>query len=175
MCNSISNYLTKVKWKLRPKNSLVAKVLLPTSALICLPSAAWALQTHPAPEGLYAHMLAHVFFIVTLGIFTYWLQSTGLVRQRGWRLIQISCFMFILWNLDTFTVHWIEHTMTRDMFITTGLDWSKKLLMTGGWRSWLYYLGKFDHLICVPAILFLLMGLRHLYKETGTAQLAQHE
>ena len=175
MYHFIGNNLTRVKWRLRPNKYFVAKVLLPTSALICLPRVAWALQTHPAPEGLYAHMLAHVFFIVTLGIFTYWLHSTGLVKHRGWRLIQISCFMFILWNLDTFTVHWIEHTMTRDMFITTGLDWSQRLAMTGGWRSWAYYLGKFDHLLCVPAILFLLMGLRHLYRETGTARLAQHE
>ncbi|MGD8255752.1 MAG: hypothetical protein PVJ11_00240 [Syntrophobacterales bacterium] len=161
--------------KTAQQNTMWAKIFTLFCFFILLPKAAWALQTHPAPEGLYAHMLAHVFFIVTLGIFTYWLHSTGLVRQRGWRLIQISCFMFILWNLDTFTVHWIEHTMTRDMFITTGLDWSKRLAMTGGWRSWVYYFGKFDHLLCVPAILFLLMGLRRLYKETGTARLAGHE
>ena len=164
-----------MKWKIRHKNYLVRNVLLPTLALICLPKAAWALQTHPAPEGLYAHMLAHVFFIVTLGIFTYWLHTTGLVRQRGWRLIQISCFMFILWNLDTFTVHWIEHTMTKDMFITAGLDWSTRLAMTGGWRSWVYYFGKFDHLLCVPAMLFLVFGLRDLYMQAGIEGLAQHE
>ena len=161
--------------KTTKQHTMWAKTLTLCCFFVFWPGAAWALQTHPAPEGLYAHMLAHVFFIVTLGIFTYWLHSTGLVRERGWRFIQLSCFMFILWNLDTFTVHWIEHTMTKDMFITTGLDWSQRLAMTGGWRSWVYYLGKFDHLLCVPAILLLLMGLRHLYKETGTAGLAKHE
>jgi hypothetical protein len=120
-------------------------------------------------------MLAHLFFIATLGIFTYWLQATGLVRERGWRLIQISCLLFILWNLDTFTVHWIEHAMTKDMFITTGLDWSKRFSINGGWRSWVYYFGKFDHLLCVPAMLFLLFGLRNLYKQAGTVGLSQHE
>ena len=110
------------------QQSIWAKIfLLGCYSIIFSPKAAWALQTHPAPEGLYAHQLAHLFFIATLGIFTYWLHSTGLVRERGWRLIQISCFMFILWNLDTFTVHWIEHTVTRDMFIDTGLDWSQRL------------------------------------------------
>ena len=157
------------------QNTMWARILLLGCCLLLWPAAAWALQTHPAPEGLYGHQLAHVFFIVSMGFFTYWLQTTGLVRQRGWRSLQISCFLFILWNLDTFTVHWLEHTMTKDMFVTTGLDWSKKLAMTEDWRSWVYYFGKFDHLLCVPAILFLLMGLRHLYKEAGTARLAQHE
>jgi hypothetical protein len=120
-------------------------------------------------------MLAHLFFIATLGIFTYWLHTTGLVRERGWRLIQLSCFMFILWNLDTFTVHWLEHTMTKDTLITTGLDWSQRLAITGGWRSWLYYLGKFDHLLCVPAMLFLVFGLRDLYRQAGTEGLSPHE
>jgi hypothetical protein len=83
--------------------------------------------------------------------------------------------MFILWNLDTFTVHWIEHTLTKDMFVTTGLDWSQRLSMTAGWRSWLYYFGKFDHFLCVPAILFLLMGLRRLYRQAGAERLSQYE
>lgn len=115
-------------------------------------------------------MLAHLFFIVTLAIFTYWLHTTGLVRDRGWRLIAVSCLMFILWNLDTFTVHWLEHSMSQGAFVTAGLDWSHRLAMTGGWRSWVYYFGKFDHLLCVPAILFLLMGLHRLYEQAKTAR-----
>jgi hypothetical protein len=157
------------------QNTLWAKIFFFGGCLMFWPRAAWALQTHPAPEGLYAHMLAHLFFIATLGIFTYWLHTTGLVRERGWRLIQLSCFMFILWNLDTFTVHWLEHTMTKDTLITTGLDWSQRLAITGGWRSWLYYLGKFDHLLCVPAMLFLVFGLRDLYRQAGTEGLSPHE
>ncbi len=157
------------------KNTNWAKTFSLCCFFIFWPRAAWALQTHPAPEGLYAHMLAHLFFIATLGIFTYWLQTTGLVRERGWRLIQFSCLMFILWNLDTFTVHWIEHTLTSELFITTGLDWSQRLSMTGGWRSWVYYIGKFDHLLCVPAMLFLLFGLRELYRRADTEGFSHHE
>jgi hypothetical protein len=162
-------------FKTSRQNTILVKIFTLCCFFMFWPREAWALQTHPAPEGLYAHMLAHLFFIATLVIFTYWLQTTGLVRERGWRLIQISCFMFILWNLDTFAIHWIEHTMTRDMFITTGLDWSQGLSMSGGWRSWVYYFGKFDHFLCVPAILFLLMGLRSLYRQVGTLRLTQHE
>jgi hypothetical protein len=156
-------------------NTVLATLFTLCCFYVFAPRTAWALQTHPAPEGLYAHQLAHLFFIATLAIFTYWLQTTGLVRQRGWRLIQLSCFMFILWNLDTFTVHWVEHTMTRDMFIDTGLDWSGRLVLTGGWRSWVYYFGKFDHLLCVPAMLFLVFGLRNLYRQAGAERFSQHE
>jgi len=157
------------------QQSIWAKVFSFCCLFVFSPRAAWALQTHPAPEGLYAHMLAHLFFIATLGIFTYWLQTTRLVRQRGWRLIQLSCLMFILWNLDTFTVHWVEHTLRSEFFITTGLDWSRRLSMTGGWRSWVYYLGKFDHLLCVPAMLLLLFGLRDLYRRAGAEGFSHHE
>ena len=157
------------------KNNNWAKIFSLCCLFIFSPRAAWALQTHAAPEGLYAHMLAHLFFIATLGIFSYWLQTTGLVRERGWRLIQLSCLMFILWNLDTFTVHWIEYTLTNEFFTTTGLDWSQRLSMVGGWRSWLYYFGKFDHLLCVPAMLLLLFGLRDLYRQAGNKGLSQHE
>ena len=153
----------------------LGRIVLVACLLGLWPNCAWALQTHPSPEGLYAHLLAHLFFIATLGVFIYWLQSTQLAKERGWRLIQLSCLLFILWNLDTFTVHWLEHTMAGDMFVTTGLDWSKRLALTAGWRSWIYYFGKFDHLFCVPAIIFLLRGLRQLHRQAAVAQLSSHD
>jgi phosphoglycerol transferase MdoB-like AlkP superfamily enzyme len=148
------------------------EIFLIVFCLLLWPGSAWALQVHPAPEGLYAHQLAHLFFIASLGMFAYWLQSARLVRQRGWRLIQISCFLFILWNMDTFAIHWLEYSITREMFISSGLDWSSSLVLNGDWRNWAYYFGKFDHLLCVPAILFLLAGLRNLcHNEMNVRQL----
>ncbi len=32
------------------------------------PGLAWSFQSHPASEGLYVHQLAHVFFMVAMGI-----------------------------------------------------------------------------------------------------------
>ena len=105
-----------------------------------------------------------------MGILAYWLQANRLVAEKGWRHIQVSCLLFILWNLDTLTVHWIEHTATRDMIRVIGLDWSKHLIMTGDWRTWIYYFGKFDHVVLVPAILALLSGLRHFYRAAESRQ-----
>jgi hypothetical protein len=33
------------------------------------------------------------------------------------------------------------------------------------WLSTVYYLAKLDHLLCVPAMIFLMLGLRHMLKE----------
>ncbi|MGO9568708.1 MAG: hypothetical protein ACLP5H_14320, partial [Desulfomonilaceae bacterium] len=59
--------------------SLTASIVFCT---ILSPGLAWAFQSHPAPEGLYAHQLAHVLFIVAMGILAYWLQVNNFVQQR---------------------------------------------------------------------------------------------
>jgi hypothetical protein len=45
--------------------------------------------------------------------------------------------------------------------------WQIRVIAAGG-RTWLaaaYYLAKLDHLLCVPAMVFLMLGLRHMLKE----------
>ncbi len=88
------------------------------------PEVAWAFQSHPAPEGLYVHQLAHVIFSVAMGILAYWLQVNSFVQQRGWRLIQISCILFVLWNFDTFLGHWVEERVAADAVIGEP-DWTQ--------------------------------------------------
>lgn len=128
---------------------------------------ALATQAHGAPEGLYAHQLAHIFFIVSMGVLIYWLQERRLVRSVGWRHIQFAALFFILWNVDAFFVHLLEEQLAVidirrislwDIHITAAAQ-SKTLI-------WLYYAAKLDHLLCVPALLFLYFGLRRLLKET---------
>ena len=48
-------------------------------------------------------------------------------------------------------------------------DWQIRVAAAGGrrWLSTFYYLVKLDHLLCVPAMIFLMMGLRHMLKEVG--------
>ena len=137
---------------------------------------ALATQAHNAPEGLYAHQLAHIFFIVSMGVLIYWLRERRLVRSVGWRYIQYAALFFILWNADAFLVHLLDEQLAVidirrislwDIRITAATQ-SKTLV-------WLYYAAKLDHLLCVPALLFLYFGLRRLLKETertssGTVQ-----
>ncbi|MBZ4659595.1 MAG: hypothetical protein JG766_1518 [Desulfacinum sp.] len=133
--------------------------------LAALPRAVWATQVHAEPEGLYAHQLAHAFFLVSMGILVYWLRERHLTQHRGWRYLQYAAIFFILWNVDTMFVHHLEGR--EDLFLT----FSKGTLQAAlqpfpgrEWLTWAFYLGKMDHLLCVPAILFLYLSLRELIR-----------
>ena len=137
--------------------------------ILIIAEPAFATQAHSAPEGLYAHQLAHIFFIISMGVLIYWLRARQLVLSPGWKYIQYSALFFILWNLDAFTVHLLEEQIAVIdiqrinlwQINITAAEHSKALV-------WLYYFAKFDHLLCVPALLFLYFGLRRLFKKTET-------
>ncbi len=121
---------------------------------------AWGLQVHPEPEGLYSHQIAHLFFILSMAVMVFWLRKRGLIREPGWRLIQWGCIMFIVWNAAAFIGHAVEAEMTEESFVGEG--WSRALLVRGLVSPVIYLLLKMDHLTCVPAILFLFLGLRKI-------------
>jgi len=131
---------------------------------------AFATQAHSAPEGLYAHQLAHIFFIISMGVLIYWLRARQLVRSAGWRYIQYAALFFILWNLDAFTVHLLEEQLAVIDIQRINL-WQIKITANNHSNAllWLYYFAKFDHLLCVPALLFLYFGLRRLMKKAQTS------
>jgi len=126
------------------------------------PTAAMAFQSHPAPEGLYVHQLAHGFFILAMTVLAYWLQVNGFTRERGWRLIQVSCILLIIWNLVAATGHWVEERISPDVILGEP-DWTQRIVVNSVWTG-LYYALKLDHLVSVPAGIFLLLGIRSLYK-----------
>jgi hypothetical protein len=140
-----------------------------------LPGNALATQGHGGIEGVYAHQFAHVFFIVSMGILIYWLRDRKLVQEPGWRLIQYSALLFILWNIDTILVH--------------ALDDQFRIIQTRGIGTWqiqiedayshnfikmVYYFAKLDHLLCVPALVLLFLGLKKL-KETNVGVSARSD
>lgn len=134
---------------------------------------AWAFQSHPAPEGLYAHQLAHVFFAVAMGIMTYWLHRNRLSSQPGWKLIQVSCALFVAWNVVAFTGHWMEELITANM-VQGAPDWNQRITIDS-LPATAFYILKLDHLVCVPALLCLVLGLRSLYKQVLAEAERPHE
>jgi hypothetical protein len=136
--------------------ALLSGVLLPTSA--------YATQTHGGPEGLVVHQFAHWFFIFSMGLLIYWLRKRRLVSDRGWRYIQYAALFFIFWNLDAFLSHWLLE-QSDILMVETIQDRHFRISTSPGlqWLGSIYYLTKLDHLLCVPAMLFLLFGLRRLY------------
>ncbi|MFO8082937.1 MAG: hypothetical protein R6U27_01305 [Desulfobacterales bacterium] len=133
---------------------------------LLLPDMTMATQAHGDPEGIYAHQLAHLFFMLSMVIFIYWLRQRNLIAKSGWRYIQYAAFCFILWNISVILVHlsdeqtmWVrvQQVDTRHIQVLSSL---------GSWMEAIYYLAKMDHLICVPALLFLFFGLKKLADET---------
>lgn len=137
--------------------------LLAVLCLILWPASAWATQTHGGLEGLYVHQLAHLFFAFSMGLLIFWLRKRRLTVSVGWRYIQYAAFFFIAWNIDTMTSHWlleqsglidVRNIAALKMHVVTAEGWR--------WLSQVYYLTKLDHLLCVPALIFLFLGLRRL-------------
>jgi len=133
------------------------------SLILCLAHPAAATQAHGAPEGLFVHQLSHLFFIFAMAILIYWLRSRALVREIGWRNIQYAALFFILWSLDAFFVHLLDEQFVLIQVTRTG-PWQIQLDTPDGmaWLGGVYYLLKLDHLLCVPGLIFLYMGLRRL-------------
>lgn len=144
-----------------------------TLAVMTLFQAAPALatQTHSQPEGLYVHQMAHVFFIVSMGILEFWLRQRNLVTEPGWRYIQLAAVLFILWNIDTIVAHLLDEQVAI-LRITTLDAWHIRMVAAEGYEglAFLYYLVKLDHLLCVPAMFCLFFGLKMLIKDSESAE-----
>ncbi|MDF1593127.1 MAG: hypothetical protein P1P89_16555 [Desulfobacterales bacterium] len=146
---------------------IIFLVFLITERLIN-PDLALATQAHGAPEGIYAHQMAHLIFAFSMGFLIYWQRKRNLVREAGWRFIQYAALFFILWNIDTFVVHLLDEQFNIIQVKRINL-WQMQINVITGHRSLnvLYYFTKLDHLLCVPGMLFLYFGLRRLSEEAG--------
>ena len=129
---------------------------------------AFATQSHGHPAGLYAHQMAHVFFMFSMGLLIFWLRHRGLIRSAGWRYIQYASLFFIFWNANAFMVHFIEEQMTV-LDITRLSTWNISIQTQPGfkWLGVVYYVAKLDHLLCVPALVFLYLGLKRLLLDSS--------
>lgn len=140
---------------------MIAAIALGVSLMV--PESAPAFQSHPEPEGLYVHQLAHVFFIVAMAFLAYWLEADKFTAKKGWRLVQISCLLLILWNIDAIAGHWVEEKIP-DRSLIGEPDWTQRINLNASPWVPLYYVLKLDHLLCVPAIFCLFAGIRLLFK-----------
>lgn len=131
---------------------------------------ALATQGHAGIEGVWVHQFAHLFFLFSMLLLIYWLRQAGLVKVPGWRYIQYAALFFILWNMDTMLVHFLDEQIQAVSVHSSGA-WTIKVVTAGDrdWLAVLYYLAKLDHLLCVPAMVFLMLGLRHMVKESPPA------
>lgn len=138
---------------------------------VLFPCTAWATQTHGGLEGLYVHQFAHVFFTFSMGLLIFWLRKWGLVTAAAWRHIQYAAIFFIAWNIDAIVSHWLlEQSGLIDVSTIDGMQMRISTADGLSWLAGLYYLTKLDHLLCVPALIFLFLGLRRLLRSSRQTQ-----
>lgn len=138
--------------------------LLLTSLLLflALPGEAHALQVHGEPEGLYVHQMAHLHYIFALGYFFWDIRRTSFTG-RGWRYLQMFCGLMACWNALAFMGHLTGAYLDPGALLQTDCYLETRLLSPFTLNKYLYFITKLDHLIYVPALFFLFLGLRSFY------------
>ena len=121
-----------------------------------------ALQTHGEPEGIYVHQMAHILYMTAL-CYLYWDTKRSTFSGRGWTYLRIFCVFTILWNLLALTGHACTQQLHPKDFSVDDGYLASKINMPVTFIKVLFYTAKHDHLLAVPAMFFLYMGLRSFY------------
>ena len=132
---------------------------------------ALAVQVHGAPEGFYTHILAHLFFTASIIFLLFFSRRYPVGSGKAWRYCRISLILFLLWNLDTMMVHFLDLRLPEHALFLPPDPFAHRLYGPLDFERWVYYLGRFDHLLCVPAMWFMVQSLRVFYKEQQNSQL----
>lgn len=141
-------------------------LFLPLIMGILAPGEVLALQVHSEPEGLYVHQMAHLHYIFALCYF-FWDIKRSSFTGRGWRYLKLFCVLMVCWNVIAFIGHFTGVNLDTHAFLQTGRYLQTLLLSPFNLNNLLYYIAKLDHLIYVPALFFLFLGLRSFYRSAA--------
>ncbi len=126
---------------------------------------ALAVQVHGPPEGFLVHIMGHVFFTAALIFLIYILHKYPIDNFKAWKYFKISIFFWLIWNLDTFMVHILSVRLPQKAIVKGPHLVYLKLVGPFDFERLLYYFGKFDHFLCVPAMVCLAISLKHFCKK----------
>jgi len=151
---------------------LNCKILMIAAFLIpALPQNLYALQFHSSSEGIITHQIGHMFFLFSMVVLMFIISGKGLTAHKGWRLIQLSAFFFILWNGCAITAHFLDNQIYAVSVERLAKGYAKiRTQNHSGLLGWTYYTLKLDHLLCVPAMFLMYKGLSCLVDEQKTGQ-----
>jgi hypothetical protein len=126
------------------------------------PESAFAYIPHWDPkEGFFIRQFSYLFFLFAMLFFFYELKQETLHKKPGFRSLALASGFFALWNLDCFLGQFVALNLGEPAVLKPAGIFSQRLVMTGP-GIWVYYLTKLDHLLLVPAFLFLYNGIRAL-------------
>ena len=129
---------------------------------VLLPDSAWALQSHGSPEGLYVHQMAHIHFILALG-YLYWDIRRSSFSGKGWCYLMTFCVLMLCWNIVAFVGHVVAGYVDADTITSVGGYLRDRIQGPYDLQKVIFYIAKFDHILAVPALFFLYLGMRTLY------------
>ncbi len=116
-----------------------------------------AVQSHGGAEGLIAHEVAHLLFIIGMGYLLFRINRNR-ITGKGWFEFKVFLWLIIAWNILTFSGHWIAEEINDSKYrIISGNIHS--FAMTGIYDLYFYFT-RLDHLLLVPSFVFLLLALR---------------
>ena len=124
---------------------------------LCRPMSAWAVQAHVGAEGLVSHQIGHILFCTGM---SYLLCRLHQRQMKGpdWLEFKIFLWLIILWNILTFSGHWMHEFMPPEKFMKA--DEAIHAFSVTGLADAYFYLTRLDHLLLVPSFIFLLLALR---------------
>ena len=135
--------------------SLILLLSLPIT--VFWPDPAMAVQQHGGAEGLVAHQIAHVLFFAGIAYLLAKIFS-GNFEDPGWLEFKIFLWLILGWNFLTFTGHWMRETVDPSKFST--IDGRIVSYSVNSIGDAYFYLTRLDHLLLVPAFIFLFIALR---------------
>jgi len=147
------------------KNKHKLFLFLLISALIVFPGNAWAVQNHGAPEGLYVHQLAHIFYTAAM-CYLFWGVRQSAFKAQGWRYLQIFCVFTVLWNVVAFTGHTLVFYIHSGDFTHEAGYLSTRLQGPFNRVKFWYYFTQLDHLFSIPSLFFLYLAMKHIYRSS---------
>ena len=118
---------------------------------------AYAVQSHGGAEGLVSHQLGHLLFFSGMSILLWRIRKAGL-SGPGWQEFKIFLWFILLWNVLTFTGHWMHEMLVTGHFIRN--DGRVLSFQVHTLSDLIFYLTRLDHLLLVPAFFLLLLAIR---------------
>jgi len=84
--------------------------------------------------------------------------------------LQIFCVLMLAWNIVAFTGHALTTSLEVGHISTAKGYLNSRIVGPMDLQKIIYYITRFDHFVIVPALFFLFIGVRSLYKDVE----AQH-
>ena len=140
---------------IRPKmRSICLRLII---SVLLWPAKALAVQGHGGVEGLVAHQIGHTLLIFGICYLFYKIHRGGF-KDSGWIEFKIFLALLVLWNLLTFSGHWMREFVDPTKFASAH-GHVVSMTVAGPWDAY-FYLTRLDHLLLVPSFILLAMALR---------------